>query len=538
MIARFRGLLVACLLIAAGVAIALLLAACGSGAQSGSSTGTVSTTFTYDSINEVMVGWDPSTEYSNSIIALPNVYETLTKYNAVTKKVDPLLATSWSSSPDALTWTFQLRPDVYFHTGRLMTAQAVKAAIERTIQLNQGAAYIWGAVKSIATPNSSTVVFHLKSANPLDLVASAQYAAYIFDTKASGNEPLAKWFEAAHEAGTGPYTVQAWNSMQETELVLTTFPKYWRGWSGTHYKRVVFRVVPQDTTAAQLLTSGQVSFVEQMAPTLWASLKTNPQIQQISVPMWQNLLGQMNCKSGPLANVTVRQAVSYAIDYQGIIAALKGAATPSSGVIPPGLWGHFDDLPNYTYDPTKATQLLNSVGYGPGQKPMNLTLTLAQGNSNEQLVATIMKSDLAQLNVNLRIQTLAWSTQWAKAQSSDLSKRQDIFIEYWWPDYADPYSWFINLFHTEASPYFNLSYYSNPQLDTMMARAEKVAATNRAEATALYRQMQVTLLQEAPALFLYNMNAQFSALKSVGNLQMNPAYVNVVFVYDLEPLPR
>jgi len=537
MIARYRGLLVTGLLITAGVAIALLLAGCGSGAPSGSSTGPVSTTFTYDTYTQVMVGWDPSTENSNSIIALANVYESLTTYNAVTKKIDPVLATSWSTSPDALTWTFHLRPNVYFHTGRLMTAQAVKAAIERTIKLNQGAAYIWSAVKTIATPNSSTVVFHLTSAAPLDLVASAGYAAYIFDTKASGNEPLAKWFEAAHEAGTGPYTVQEWNSGQETELVLTAFPKYWRGWTGTHYKRVVFRVVPQGTTGAQLLTSGQVSFVEQLSPTLWASLKTNPQLQLINVPLWQNLLGLMNCKSGPLADLTVRQAVSYAIDYKGIVAALKGAAVLSSGLVPPGLWGHFDDLPNYTYDSSRATQLLNSVGYGPGQKRMNLTLTLTQGDANEQLVATIMKSNLANLNVDLSIKPLAWPTQWAKAQSSDLSKRQDILLFYWWPDYADPYSWFASLLRTEASVYFNLSYFSNPQLDEMTTRVEGLAATNRAQAIALYRQMQIIVLQQAPLLSLYNVNGQFAALKSVGNIVVNPAYANVIFVYDLNPLP-
>ena len=147
--ARYRGLLV----VAGVVMVLLLLAACGSSPQPGSSTGPISTTFTYDTYTQVMVGWDPSTAYSNEIIAMSNMYETLTRYNPATKAVDPLLATSWTSSSDARTWTFQLRPNVYFHTGRLMTAQAVKAAIERTIKLNQGAAYIWSAVSSIDTPS-------------------------------------------------------------------------------------------------------------------------------------------------------------------------------------------------------------------------------------------------------------------------------------------------------------------------------------------------------------------------------------------------
>lgn len=207
MTTRFRALLITGLLFAV-VAVSLLLAACGgSASQPTASGGPVSTTFTYDTYTQVMVGWDPSTENSNSIIALANVYETLTKYNPKTEKVDPLLATSWTSSPDGLTWTFKLRPNVYFHTGRLMTAQAVKDAIDRTIKLNQGAAYIWSAVKTINAPSQDTVVFHLKSAAPLDIIASAGYGAYIFDTRASGSEPLTKWFSAGRDAGTGPYTV-------------------------------------------------------------------------------------------------------------------------------------------------------------------------------------------------------------------------------------------------------------------------------------------------------------------------------------------
>lgn len=525
------------LLIVAAVGLSVLLAACGSSAESDSSTGPVSTTFTYATFTQVMVGWDPSTSYSNEIIAMSNMYETLTRYDPAKEKAEPLLATSWKASSDARTWTFQLRPGVTFHSGRPMTAKAVKAAIERTIKLNQGASYIWAAVKSIDAPSPDTVVFNLKYAAPLDLSASADYAAYIYDTKASGSEPLEDWFAAAHDAGTGPYTVEAWNSGQETELSLKAFPKYWGGWDGTHYERVVYRVVPQDTTASQLLTAGEVSFVEQMTPSLWATMKQNPDIQTVNEPSWQNLLGFMNTQTGPLADLKVRQGVSYALDYAGIIAALKGATIPAIGVVPPGLWGHFDDLPVYTRDMAKATELLNAAGYGPGKKPMNLTMTITQGNPLEQTTATIMKANLAEANVTLRVKPLAWATQWAKARSANPSERQDILVMYWWPDYANPYSWFVNLFRTESKPYFNLSYYSNPKLDVTMDRAEKLAATDRAASTELYRDMQVTLLQDAPALNLFVQNNQYAYLRSVGNLVVNPAYPNVIFVYNLKPLP-
>jgi peptide/nickel transport system substrate-binding protein len=528
----------------AGVAsLAVALAACGGGGSyssgnnnngNGNGGQAASKVFTYDTYTQVMVdGWDPATEYSNGIIAMSNMYETLTRYNPVTHAVDPLLATSWTHSSNGLTWTFQLRHNVYFHTGRLMTAQAAAAAILRTKKLAGGASYIWGAVKSISTPSKYTMVFHLSQAAPLDLETSADYSAYIYDTQAAGpGGNLTKWLNTPHDAGTGPYTLQTWNNGQEFEVILKAFPKYWGGWKGQHYTKVVYRVVPQDTTAAQLLRSGQVNFVEQLSPTLWKSLEGVSGIKVTSSPSWQNLLAQLNSQA---LSEPVRQAISYGTDYKGIVAALSGAASPSSGIVPAGLFGHFSDLPNYTYDPAKATELLKSAGYGPGKKPLNLSLTYLAGDTNEQVVASLMKSSLAKLNINLSIQSLAWPTQWGKAKSASKSKHQDIFMEYWWPDYPDPYSWFVNLLETESPPSYNLSYYSNAAMDRMINQVEPLVATSTSAASQLYRNMQVAVMQQAPIVSVYNVNYQYAMLSGISGFRVDPAYPNVVFVHDLKP---
>jgi peptide/nickel transport system substrate-binding protein len=522
----------AAVIVASGLAPALLLAACGGSSYSSGAKTATSKVFTYDTYTQVMVdGWDPAIEYSNGIIAMSNMYQTLTHYNPVTHQVEPLLATSWTHSPDGLTWTFQLRHGVYVHTGRLMTAQAAKTAILRTKALGGGASYIWGAVKTIDTPSQYTLVFHLSYPSPLALEASADYSAYIYDTQAAGaGGKLTKWLNTPHDAGTGPYTLQTWNSGQELEVILKAFGKYWGGWSGSHYTKVVFRVVPQDTTAAQLLRTGQVNFVEQLSPTLWQSLKGVSGIKVVSSPSWQNLLAQLNSQS---LSLPVRQAISYDTDYPGITAALGGAGVPSSGIVPAGLFGHFTNLPSYAYDPAKAAKLLSSAGYGPGKKPLNLNLTYTAGDSNEQVVATLLKSSLAKLNVNLSVQPLAWATQWSKAKSSAASTHQDIFFEYWWPDYADPYSWFVNLLQGEKQPYFNLSYYSDPTLNKQIGSVESLVATNQSAGSELYRTMQVEILKQAPIVFLYNANYQYAMTSNFSGFQVNPAYPNVIFVYDL-----
>ena len=86
-------------------------------------------------------------------------------------------------------------------------------------------------------------------------------------------------------------------------------------------------------------------------------------------------------------------------------------------------------------------------------------------------MAAILKSDLAQLNVNVDVQALQWTAQWDRAKSADPAKRQDIFVMYWYPDYADADSWFTNLYHSSPKPYFNLAYLDDQSLDAPDRRA-------------------------------------------------------------------
>src|SRR5690348_5836350 len=132
---RHRGRLVVA--VAAAVPV-LTMAACGGSTSPASTQQPVNQVFTYDTNTPVMVdGWDPATEYSDGILAMSEMYETLTRYNSATNTVGPLLATSWTSTDGGKTWTFHLRHGVLFHTGRPLTAQAAKAAIQRTIKIGR-----------------------------------------------------------------------------------------------------------------------------------------------------------------------------------------------------------------------------------------------------------------------------------------------------------------------------------------------------------------------------------------------------------------
>ncbi|MGI5154738.1 ABC transporter substrate-binding protein [Microbispora sp. CA-102843] len=504
------------------------------GSSAGSAGGTADSTFVYVPNLDVVTDWDPASSYSNENIAMENIYESLTRYNPQTKKAEPRLASSWTSSPDGKTWTFTLREGAKFHTGKPVDAAAAKAAIERTMKEAQGAAYIWGAVKKIEAKDATTLEFTLKYPTPLDLVASAGYASYVYDTTAASGD-LKKWFGEGHDAGSGPYTIENWQKGKETELTLKAFDDYWGGWDGQHYKKIAYRVTPELTTAWQLLQRGEVSFVQRLNSQLFAQAGSTDTVQTSQTPSFQNLLVLFNTAGGPLKDVKLRQALQKAIDYDGLVAAMKGSGVAATGLVPEGLLGNIPGMVP-KQDLAGAEALLKDAGYGPGGKQLDLTLTYAQGDADQELLVTLLSSALDKLNVKLSAKPLQWTTQWDQGKAKDPSKRQDVFVMYWFPDYADAYSWFVNVFHGEKDVQFNLSYLKDAAIDKEIDELPALTATDKAAAEKAYADLQNKIINEQAAVAVpYVQNYQRAFAKSVEGYVDNPAYPNVVFVYDLKP---
>ncbi|GII57060.1 peptide ABC transporter substrate-binding protein [Planotetraspora thailandica] len=526
-------------LLVLGVVAALALAGCGGGTASDTSAVSApspqDSKFVYVANLDIITDWDPATSYSNEVIAMQNVYDSLTVYNPVTKRASARLATRWTSTPDGKTWTFTLRDGVKFHSGRPLDANAVKASIERTIRMNEGAAYIWECVDGIAVKDPLTVQFTLKYPAPLDLIASADYAAYIYDTGAAGSGDLAKWFQQGHDAGSGPYTVASWKKGQQNELTLKAFQGYWGGWDGAHYKNVEFLVTPNLNTAYQQLLRGEISYVQRLNPNLYHAAATTAGVRTLQVPSFQNMLVLFNSASGPLKDVRLRQAMQKAIDYDGLIKKLKGAATAANGLVPEGLLGHSSSIAP-KQDIPGAIALLQAAGYGPGNKPLQLTLTYAEGDDDEQVLVDQLTTTLAQLNVQVKAQAMQWNAQWELGKSRDETKRQDIFVMYWWPDYADAYSWFLNVFHSADPISFNLTYLNSKALDAQIEKLPSLVATDRAAADKAYFELQKYLIvRQAVVAVPWVSNYQRAYLGNVQGYTDNPAYPNVVFVHELIP---
>ena len=472
---------------------------------------------------------DPSTSFSNDGAVTANIYETLTRYNAPGSKdvLSPQLATSWKASPDGLVWTFHLRDGVKFHDGVPFNSAAVKFSIERTKTLNGGAAWIWGSVNNIETPDDYTVIFRLDYAAPLDLIASSGFAAWMISPSVKDKDGA--WFNAGHDAGTGPYMIESY--APGARIILTKFDKYWGGWKAGQFDKVVLEVVDDITVRQQKIESGEADWTMQLPTENLASIGKNPDVKVLINPAFQTMVGLFNNKKPPLDNQKVREALSYTFPYDTFIqTSMSGYATQAHGTIPAGMYGSDPSLFQYGLDPDKAKSLLAEAGYPDGG--FELTMTYATGDSVEQQAAELWKAELAKLGITLNLQPMAWEAQWDLAKG-DPVKAQDIFVMYWWPTYTTPYDFLFNMFHTEETPLFNLGYYFNANFDKLIDDANTLSGSDKAKAETMFQDAAKILVEDAASLFIFDQSNIHIIRSDLKGYVDNPAYSHVVFAYEL-----
>jgi peptide/nickel transport system substrate-binding protein len=275
----------------------------------------------------------------------------------------PSLAKSWSASDDGLVYEFVLRDGVKFHNGEPVTAEDVKFSYERY----RGAANkaLKDRVAAVETPDPKRVFFKLKQPWPdfMTFYTSATAASWIVPKKyveSVGDEGFKK-----APIGAGPYKFVSFTP--GLELTMEAFDQYWR--KTPSVKRLVFRVIPDESTRLAALKRGEVDMVysirgelaEELQRTKGLTLK--PTV--IQGPFWLYFPDQWDPKS-PWHDQRVRQAASLAIDHKGINQALTLGHSRITGSIVPDTFEYYWKPPPPAYDPAKAKKLLAEAGYPNG----------------------------------------------------------------------------------------------------------------------------------------------------------------------------
>ena len=467
---------------------------------------------------------DPSSSFSNENVALANVYETLTFYTA-DNTIEPKLATSWEVSEDNLTWTFNLREGVTFHDGSPLNADAVIGSLQRTIDLDLGAAFIYLPVESMEAVDDMTVQFNLGYEAPMDLVLSSGYGAWIMSPAATQED--ADWFNAGNGIGTGPYQFRSYSPSEV--LILEAYPDYWGGWEDNQFSMVLFDMIEEPTLREQLVRNGETDFTYELPSESFASIGESDFVNVNTTPSFQMLYGLLNTKQAPLDDVLVRQAVSHTFPYDVVVDNLYGGlGNAANGAVPSGMWGSLDSGGS-SYDLEKAAALLEEAGQSDG---FEISMTYDAGNFEQQTIGELWKAELAKLDITLDLQGLTWEAQWELAQSGP-DGAQDVFVMYWWPTYVTPVDFLFNMFVSEEEPFFNLGDYSNPDFDDLVFGGDAISGSDKAGASELFQEAQQILIDDAAAIYMIETPDVHAINSNISGYVNNPAYPHVVFWYDL-----
>jgi len=265
----------------------------------------------------------------------------------------PSLAESWSMSKDGISYEFVLRKGARFHNGDPVTAEDVKFSFER--YKGSGATILKEKVKDVQVVAPNRVRFVLKEPWP-DFMAfygtSATGAGWIVPKRyveRVGDDGFKK-----APVGAGPFKFVSFNP--GIELVVEAFPDYWR--KAPSVKRIVMRSIPDESTRAAAVKTGEVDLAYLFGGAIAEDLKRTPGIK-VAAPLlygmyWLDFLDQFDPKS-PWHDRRVRLAASLAIDRQAINQAeMLGLGRATGSFVPP------------EFDPKRAKQLLVEAGYANG----------------------------------------------------------------------------------------------------------------------------------------------------------------------------
>jgi peptide/nickel transport system substrate-binding protein len=275
----------------------------------------------------------------------------------------PCLAETVKMAPDGLSYEFTLRAGVKFHNGEPVTAEDVKFSFER--YRGTSATLMKTRMAAVETPDARTVRFVLKKPWPdfITFYASATGSGWIVPKKyvqQVGEDGFKK-----APVGAGPYKFVSFTP--GVELVVEAFEGYWRKTPAV--KRLVFKVIPEESTRLAALKRGEVDLAYSIRGELAEELKRTPGLTLkpvvIQGTFWLYFPDQWDTKS-PWHDQRVRKAAALAMDYKTINEALTLGYSRIVNSIIPDSFDFFWKPPPAVYDPKQAKELLAAAGFRNG----------------------------------------------------------------------------------------------------------------------------------------------------------------------------
>ena len=417
----------------------------------------------------------------------PLMYSQLVRFDE-TMTPRPELAESWETSKDGLAWTFKLREGVKFHDGQEMTSADVKFTFDRLFEKSPGKSDFI-AVDRVEPAGKYAVKFTTRE--PFAGLLAALGGFWGFIISEAGIKKHGDLNKAA--LGTGPFMLADWKV--EQQLVLKKHPGYFK--KGQPYvDELIVRTIPDEANIVAALRTGQIqhAFIEDNKN--YNLLKDEKSLTGYRSSRLGYDYLNITATRGPLKDVRVRQAISWAVDRSQVlrVAAAGFGRLTAPATAPMRQWQLPEEawMKYYKPDVEKAKKLMAEAGQSGGFTVKCMVIptfpTMVSG-------APVIANQLKRIGITMEIENVEyaiWIKRWL-AHDFDMTMNTT-------PGYADPDTAFFRALHSTKGQNWNS--WSVPELDALLEDGRRTMDQKKRKE--IYDRVQIMILENVPHLWLFS----------------------------------
>jgi peptide/nickel transport system substrate-binding protein len=416
------------------------------------------------------------------------------------------LAESWETSKDGLAWTFKLREGVKFHDGQEMTSADVKFTFDRLFEKSPGKSDFI-AVDKVEPAGKYAVKFTTKE--PFAGLLAALGGFWGFIISEAGIKKHGDLNKAA--LGTGPFMLVDWKV--EQQLVLKKHPAYFK--KGQPYvDEVIVRTIPDEANIVAALRTGQIqhAFIEDNKN--FNLLKDEKSLTGYRSSRLGYDYLNITATRGPLKDVRVRQAISWAVDRSQVlrVAAAGFGRLTAPATAPMRQWQLPEEawMKYYKPDVEKAKKLMAEAGQSGGFTVKCMVIptfpTMVSG-------APVIANQLKRIGITMEIENVEyaiWIKRWL-AHDFDMTMNTT-------PGYADPDTAFFRALHSTKGQNWNS--WSVPELDALLEDGRRTMDQKKRKE--IYDRVQIMILENVPHLWLFSADTIDFTQSNVKGFKQHP----------------
>jgi len=311
--------------------------------------------------------------------------------------------------------------------------------------------------------------------------------------------------------GTGPFRFMNWVAGEE--ITLEANEAYYEG--RPLLDRLHYRIMTNQQKILAEFEKGALEDVD-LRGQEGTPLSRDARFRFVRKPLLATVFLWFDTRHQPLSNPKIRQAINHAINREAISSSIRqNRHVQARGILPLGMPGYDPDLVGYTYDPTRARQLLAEAGYPEGKDLPPLELWTSVTTAAVLQEHEMIKRDLERLGIRVELFT---ADNWKQYKAAVLGKRPGaIYRHSWFADFPDPDNFLFSLLHSQSPD--NYANYSNPAVDHLLEQAR--SESDYLKRMQLYRQAEALIMADAPGVNLVYYTFQTLFQPYVQGIELN-----------------